>query len=104
LNSYPHLVDAGLSGSPEGATDQELGAAARMVLDEVYANELAAIRDRFQLRFSHDRASACAARTCRAGGRSRRSCAMRSETVVAVVVVGATLALLPGRPRCLPGR
>jgi hypothetical protein len=57
LDSYPHLVDPGIGGNPEAATDEELAAWARAVLDEVYANELAAIRDLFELRFSHDRAS-----------------------------------------------
>jgi Bacterial archaeo-eukaryotic release factor family 11 len=57
VNSYPHLVETGLRGSPEGATDEELAAGARTILDEVYASELSAIRDRFELRFSHGRAS-----------------------------------------------
>jgi hypothetical protein len=66
LNSYPHLVEAGIRGSPEGATDEELAAAARTVLDEVYASELSAIRDRFELRFSQDRASTDVATVARA--------------------------------------
>ena len=47
LNSYPHLVDAGISGNPENASHDELAAAAREVLDDVYARELAAIGERF---------------------------------------------------------
>jgi hypothetical protein len=66
LNSYPHLVEAGIRGNPEGATDEELAGAARAVLDRVYADELAAIRDRFELRFSHDRASTDVATVARA--------------------------------------
>ncbi len=66
LNSYPHLVEPGISGSPEGATDGELAAAARAVLDEVNARELAELRDRFELRFSHDRASTDLATIARA--------------------------------------
>jgi hypothetical protein len=57
VNNYPHLVEPGLQGSPDGASDDELAAGARAVLDEVYAGELSAIRDRFELSFSDDRAS-----------------------------------------------
>jgi hypothetical protein len=66
LNSYPHLVEPGIRGSPESATDDELAAAARTVLDEVYASELSAIRDRFELRFSDGRASTDIATAARA--------------------------------------
>ncbi len=64
-NSYPHLVDTGLGGSPD-ASDEELAAAARTILDELYARELSAIRDRFDLRASHDRASTDVATLARA--------------------------------------
>jgi hypothetical protein len=57
LNSYPHLVQTGIGGSPENATDEELAGAARTVLDAVYEDELSSIRDRFEFRFSRDRAS-----------------------------------------------
>jgi release factor family 11 len=57
VNSYPHLVEEGLAGNPEGASDQELAAAARTVLDDVYASELSRIQALFELRFSHGRAS-----------------------------------------------
>jgi len=57
LNSYPHLVDMGISGNPENATEEELAAAARGVLDNVYARELAAIRERFDFDASQGRAS-----------------------------------------------
>jgi Bacterial archaeo-eukaryotic release factor family 11 len=66
VNSYPHLVEPGIGGSPAGVPDDELAAAARTVLDEVYAGELAAIRDRFELRFSHGRASTDVATAARA--------------------------------------
>ena len=58
LNSYPHLVEPGIPGNPEAASDDDLAAAARTVLDEVYAAELAGVRDLYELRFSHGRASA----------------------------------------------
>jgi hypothetical protein len=66
LNSYPHLVEPGIGGSPDGVPAQELAAAARKVLDEVYASELAAIRDRFELRLSDGRASTDVATVARA--------------------------------------
>jgi hypothetical protein len=57
LNSYPHLVEPGIPGNPQAVSDIDLAAAARAVLDDVYAGELAALRDLFELRFSHGRAS-----------------------------------------------
>jgi hypothetical protein len=66
LNSYPPLVEPGIPGNPEAASDAELAAAARTVLDEVYAGELSAIRDLYDLRFSHGRASSDVATVGRA--------------------------------------
>ena len=57
VSSYPHLVEPGIRGNPDAMSDAELAEAARTVLDEVYAAELAAIRDRFELRASDERAS-----------------------------------------------
>jgi Bacterial archaeo-eukaryotic release factor family 11 len=65
-NSYPHLVEPGIRGNPDIMSDEELAAAARTVLDEVYASELAAIRNRFQLRSSQNRASTDIATVARA--------------------------------------
>ena len=48
LNSYPHLVERGIPGNPERTSDAELAADARTVLDEVYADELSAIRERLR--------------------------------------------------------
>lgn len=50
VNSYPHLVDRSLSGSPEAATDAELGRAAREVLDDLYADQLRDLARRFEQR------------------------------------------------------
>jgi hypothetical protein len=47
-------------------TDEQLAAAARTVLDELYASELAAIRDRFELCFQQERATADVATAARA--------------------------------------
>ena len=66
LNSYPHLVDGGIDRSPERATDEELAAAARTVLDEAYARELAEVRALFDRRFAQDRASTDVATIARA--------------------------------------
>lgn len=66
LNSYPHLVEPGIRGNPDRMTDAELAAAVRPVLDEVYASELAALRDRFELRSSQNRASTDVATVARA--------------------------------------
>jgi hypothetical protein len=66
LNSYPHLAEPGIPGNPEAVSDDDLAAAARTVLDEVYAAELSAIRDLFDLRFSRDRASTDVATVARA--------------------------------------
>ena len=66
LNSYPHLVEPGIPGNPEAASDDDLAAAARTVLDDVYAVELAEVRELYELRFSHGRASADVATVARA--------------------------------------
>jgi hypothetical protein len=55
VNSYPGLAEEGIPGNPEAATDQELGDAARDVLDRLYASELATLRERFETRVSQGR-------------------------------------------------
>jgi hypothetical protein len=50
VNSYPHLVEKSLPGNPELTTNAELAARARTVLDEVYASELAELRELWDLR------------------------------------------------------
>jgi predicted metalloprotease len=66
VSSYPHLVDTTLRGNPEERTDRELADEARAVLDDVYARETAALRDRFALLASQGRASADVATVARA--------------------------------------
>jgi Bacterial archaeo-eukaryotic release factor family 11 len=66
VNGYPHLAERGIQGSPEAATDAELADAARALLDGLYAQELAELRDRFQLRFDQGRASTDVATIARA--------------------------------------
>jgi release factor family 11 len=48
VNSYPNLVAAGIHGNPETASAADLAAAARPILDDLYAADLAAVRDRLQ--------------------------------------------------------
>lgn len=50
VNSYPHLADRSLPGSPEDSTDAELGEAAREVLDGLYADQLRDLADQFEQR------------------------------------------------------
>ncbi|HKN93878.1 MAG TPA: hypothetical protein VJU60_06085, partial [Thermoleophilaceae bacterium] len=66
VNTYPHLVDAGITGNPENQSDEELAAAARPVLDELYDRELAALRERFGLANSRGLASSDVATVARA--------------------------------------
>jgi hypothetical protein len=66
VNSYPHLVQRTIEGNPEGVADQELAAASRDVLDDLYARELSELRDLFELRFHQDRGSTDVATVARA--------------------------------------
>ena len=66
VSSSPHLVAPGIPGNPEAMSDAELAGAARGVLDAVYADELAAVRERFELRAAHERASTDVATVARA--------------------------------------
>src|SRR5262245_208282 len=66
LNSYPALAASGIPGNPEALSDDELAAAARSVLDELYAAELAAVRAEFGARFQDGRASSDVATVARA--------------------------------------
>jgi hypothetical protein len=50
VNSYPHLADRSLPGSPVASTDAELGEAAREVLDDLYAEQLRDLADQFEQR------------------------------------------------------
>jgi hypothetical protein len=66
VNSYPHLVETGIPGNPEGSSGEELAAEARTLLDGEYARELGAIRERFELRASRGRGSTDVATVARA--------------------------------------
>jgi hypothetical protein len=45
VSTYPHLTRGVIPGSPDAKTDPELAGASRRVLDELYADELAELRD-----------------------------------------------------------
>jgi hypothetical protein len=66
VNSYPHLLGTTLAGNPEAASDGELAASARGLLDDLYAAELRATRDTYEQRVSQDRASSDVADVARA--------------------------------------
>lgn len=54
-NTYPNLVDITMAGNPDNASDGDLAASAREVLDRVYADELAALNESFEQRASEGR-------------------------------------------------
>ena len=66
VNSYPHLVAAPLSGSPDALSDAELAERARGVLDDLHDAELRAIRETYALRVAQRRASGDIADVARA--------------------------------------
>ena len=55
LNSYPHLVDTVIETNPDRATDQELAAAGREVLETVYADMLTELGTTFEARRAQGR-------------------------------------------------
>jgi hypothetical protein len=57
VNSYPHLVATGVLGVTEQSSDGVLAQAARQVLDELYARELADLRAIFDWRAGQGRAT-----------------------------------------------
>ncbi len=69
VNTYPHLAPTGILDSPETLSDTELGAAARNVLDEIYAAEVAAWRERFEERSGQARGTTDVAVAARAAVR-----------------------------------
>lgn len=66
VNSYPHLAETGIRGNPEDMTVEQLAGAARTVLDQLYAGELSAIQDLFDVRSRRGRASTDVATVARA--------------------------------------
>jgi len=56
VNSYPHLIEEEISGNPDSTSDAELVAELRPILDRVYAEDVANLRDMFGARQAHGRA------------------------------------------------
>lgn len=56
VNSYPNLTEAIIGGNAEETPDEELGRAARGILDDLYAAELDGLKDRMARRAAHGRA------------------------------------------------
>lgn len=57
LNSYPHLAAQEIAGNPEDRSADELAAAARTILDAVYAEQLAELTRLFEERSSRGRSA-----------------------------------------------
>jgi hypothetical protein len=66
VNSYPHLLPTSLAGNPDASSDAQLSESARLLLDELSADELRTIRETYALRASQRRASGDIADVARA--------------------------------------
>jgi hypothetical protein len=66
LNTYPHLVEAVILGSPDKMTDGHLADQARGVLDSVYRAQIAALGETYHSLAKQGRASADVAQVARA--------------------------------------
>ncbi len=66
VNSYSHLADETITGSPEGMSDAKLAERARAVLDGIYRDELEAWRANFENRANQGRATTDIAQAARA--------------------------------------
>ncbi|WP_411699147.1 hypothetical protein [Conyzicola sp.] len=56
VNTYPHLLDESIRGNADEISDNELSAAARPILDALYAQQLGEVRDELQARRAQGRA------------------------------------------------
>lgn len=63
---YPRLAKSTIEGNPDERTDSELANAARRILDEVYAQKIDEIKESYEARANHDRASVDLQRIARA--------------------------------------
>jgi hypothetical protein len=66
VQSYSHLATTALSANPEALSDAELAAAARSILDELFREEIAAIRLLFEQRESQRRTTTDVVQAARA--------------------------------------
>jgi hypothetical protein len=56
VNTYPHLLEQGISGNPETASDAELAAGSRTILDDLYASQLRDVQELYEQRTADRRA------------------------------------------------
>jgi hypothetical protein len=56
FNNYPGLTEQTIDGNPDDASDEELAAKARSILDELYAADLAELSGEITARFAQGRA------------------------------------------------
>ncbi|MFC4224713.1 baeRF11 domain-containing protein [Lysinibacter cavernae] len=56
VNSYPNLAEKVIPGNAEDKSDADLAASARHILDDIYAAELAQLKDTMASRAAHGRA------------------------------------------------
>jgi hypothetical protein len=66
VTTLHRLAPETIQGSPDRLTDAELASAARPIMDDLYARELAELRNRFELRRSQGRATRDVAEAARA--------------------------------------
>lgn len=66
VNTYPHLAARTIPGNPEALSDEELASAAREVLDELNAKELADVRELWAVRTGQQRTLTDVAEVARA--------------------------------------
>jgi hypothetical protein len=57
VNTFPRLAEATISASPDRTKDADLAAAARPILDQIYASDLQAMRALFEKRKGQGRAT-----------------------------------------------
>ncbi len=66
VNSYPGLAHEAISTNPDRVSDADLGAAARPILDRIYASDLEAMKALFERRREQGRATTDVAQAARA--------------------------------------
>jgi hypothetical protein len=66
VNTYPHLLAQGISGNPETATDAELAASSRTILDDLYAAQMRDVQELYERRTADRRALSDIAEVARA--------------------------------------
>jgi hypothetical protein len=66
VNTYPHLLADGISGNPETASEAELAAGTRKILDDLYAAQLRQIQELYGQRSAEGRALSDVAEVARA--------------------------------------